>query len=174
MAKYQNNVVHFNEYVVEQVDTLASRGETSSDVLVNLFKGYSVCSDAEFRRYIADKRTRYDEGDSYTVQELMHLARNKYTLLTDSGRWSAPSQEEEKIIAMQAQISDLKRSAQKPSGGRGGRGGGGRERGGRGGGIKHPPPGNKVRAPPEWDQHPKPAPGQEKYPVNFTIKKMVP
>ena len=32
------------------------------------------------------------------MQELMHLARNKFTLLTGSGRWSAPSQEEEKII----------------------------------------------------------------------------
>jgi len=54
MAKYQNNVICFNEYVVEQVDTLASRGETFSDVLINLFKGYSVCSDAEFCRYIAE------------------------------------------------------------------------------------------------------------------------
>ena len=42
MAKYQNNVVHFNEYVVEQVDTLASRGETSSDVLVNLLRAKCI------------------------------------------------------------------------------------------------------------------------------------
>ena len=32
MAKYQNDVIRFNEYVVEQIDTLASRGETSSDL----------------------------------------------------------------------------------------------------------------------------------------------
>ena len=33
-----------------------------------------------------------------------------------------------------------------------------------------PPPGNKSRDPPEWDQHPKPASNMEQYPVNFTMK----
>ena len=38
IADLQDNVIEFNEYVKSQRAGLEARGETSSDLLVNLFK----------------------------------------------------------------------------------------------------------------------------------------
>jgi len=40
MTSVENNETTFNEFVRLQLDTLTARGESSSDVMVNLFKGY--------------------------------------------------------------------------------------------------------------------------------------
>ena len=39
-----HNIIKFNEYVLLLIESLNARGESSSDVLVNLFKGYSAAS----------------------------------------------------------------------------------------------------------------------------------
>ena len=45
---------------------------------------------------------------TFTHEELILLATNKYNLLVQSGEWGAKSLEEEKIIAMQAEFMALK------------------------------------------------------------------
>jgi hypothetical protein len=40
MTSVDNNVTTFNEFVILQLDALTARGESSSDVMVILFKGY--------------------------------------------------------------------------------------------------------------------------------------
>ena len=40
-----------------------------------------------------------------TPNELMHLAANKFKVLSESGKWNAPSKEEEKTISLEARIS---------------------------------------------------------------------
>ena len=45
---------------------------------------------------------------TFTHEELILLATNKYNLLVQSGEWGAKSLEEEKIIAMQAELTALK------------------------------------------------------------------
>ena len=47
-----HDIIKFNTYVKLLIDGLRSRGETSHDLLVNLFKGYMTCSDHEFVAYI--------------------------------------------------------------------------------------------------------------------------
>jgi hypothetical protein len=42
-----NDITKFNEYVNDQLNTLATRGETSTDVIINLLTGYLVCSDSK-------------------------------------------------------------------------------------------------------------------------------
>jgi len=47
-----NNVSTFNEFVRLLLDALTARGESSSNVMVNLFKGYLAAPDKEFMTYI--------------------------------------------------------------------------------------------------------------------------
>jgi hypothetical protein len=42
------NITKFNGYVRFLIDLLAARGETSNDLLTNLFKGYSAATDKVF------------------------------------------------------------------------------------------------------------------------------
>lgn len=96
-------------HVKNLVAELNSRGETTQDLLVNLFKGYAVASDKTFRGYIQTKEDTYDEKGDVNPNELMQLASNKFKVLVDKGLWNAPTAEEEKIVALEAKIKSLSR-----------------------------------------------------------------
>ncbi len=53
-------------------------GEATHDLLLNLFKGYKACKDAEFVDYIKKKEKYYKEGGDVTYEQLMDWALNKY------------------------------------------------------------------------------------------------
>lgn len=102
-----SDIDKFNQHVKNQLDSLAARGESTQDLLSNLFKGYAAASDKEFKSYIAKKEDLYDEGENIDARTLMQLALNKYKTLCEGGRWNAPSEEEEKIIALEAEVKKL-------------------------------------------------------------------
>ena len=62
MAELQDDIITFNEYVKTQRAALSARGETTFDLLVNLFKAYKVVGDSAFQRYIEAKENTYNEG----------------------------------------------------------------------------------------------------------------
>ena len=78
MATINSDIAKFNQYVKQQIAILASRGEQTMDLLINLFKGYAACSDPVFRRYIEQKQEKHDEGTTITTNELMQWAKLKY------------------------------------------------------------------------------------------------
>ena len=113
-----HDILKFNTYVKLLVDGLKSRGETTQDLLVNLFKGYMACSDSEFVSYMKRKLDYFEEGNSMEPDNLMKNAAEKYKTLLQKGLWNAPDANEEKILALRAEINKLKKSGQK--GGKGG------------------------------------------------------
>ena len=110
------NISKFNMYVKNLVDQLRARGQYTNDLLINLFKGYLSATDKSFTTYIEKKLEAYEEGQDMTADQLMLWARNKYDLLLDKGTWNAPTEQEEKIIALQAQVKEMakKLSEKKP------------------------------------------------------------
>jgi hypothetical protein len=44
----KNDMIKFNEYVSDQMNALASRGEASNDSIINLFTEYTACTDKRF------------------------------------------------------------------------------------------------------------------------------
>jgi rhamnose utilization protein RhaD (predicted bifunctional aldolase and dehydrogenase) len=62
MIDLDSDIKAFNFFVQTQVKSLAARGETSSDLLINLFKGYKVADDSEFQNFIRPKENEYKEG----------------------------------------------------------------------------------------------------------------
>ena len=110
------NITKFNMYVKNLVDQLRARGEFTNDLLINLFKGYLSATDKSFTAYIDKKLEAYEEGQDMSADQLMLWARNKYDLLLDKGTWNAPTEQEEKIIALQAQVKEMEKklSEKKP------------------------------------------------------------
>ena len=109
-----HDITALNAFVMVTLDQLAARGETSTDLLANLFKGYLSTGDRVFTAYIEKKQEEYDEGSSLTHTQLMEKAANKYKTMVENGTWMAPSLEEKKIVALEAQVQNLQRSARKP------------------------------------------------------------
>ena len=106
-----HDIVKFNTYVKLLIDGLRSRGETTQDLLVNLFKGYMACSDKEFVQYVKRKQDAFEEGASIEPDQLMKNAADKYKTLLQRGTWNAPDANEEKILALQTEIRKLKRKS---------------------------------------------------------------
>jgi hypothetical protein len=109
-----SDITQFNGYVRLLIDSLAARGHTTQDLLTNLFKGYQAASDKIFVDFIGQKLEIYEEGKDISADKLiMHLGDNKFKLLTKGRQWNTPSQEEEKILALQAEIKNLKKTSKK-------------------------------------------------------------
>lgn len=106
------DISQLNAFVMVTTSQLAARGETTNDLLANLFKGYLSSTDRTFVTYIEKKQEDHDEGKLSNTTELMSLASNKYKTLVENGKWMAPSKEEQKIIALEAKLDNFKRSAQ--------------------------------------------------------------
>ena len=103
----KNNITKFNEYVNDQLNTLATRGETSSDIVINLLTGYLACSDRKFTEYIEKWKDEYEEGENVSHQDLMRKAERKYQARMMNGEWNALSQEQEEIIALKARLASI-------------------------------------------------------------------
>jgi hypothetical protein len=112
MTTVDSNIIDFNNYVKAQVSDLGACGQTSNDLLINLFSGYSAAADAIFVQYIAKKRDLYDEGQEITAVQLMTFAENKYKSMKQANIWRATTKEEEQFIALSAQIDTLKATNQ--------------------------------------------------------------
>ncbi len=110
MISVDSKVDVFNRYVKTQRDELSARGETTNDLLMNLFKGYDAASDQAFRSYISKKKDSYEEDGDLVENTLMDLAENKYHALVEAGKWNAPTKEQEQILALSAEVKALQRS----------------------------------------------------------------
>ena len=116
MPQVDSNIDQFNNYVKVQIQGLTARGEESLDLLSNLFKGYAAASDREFTDFIKRKKDEYEEGDlNLTPTSLMDKASNKYNALVTAQRWNKPSEEQEEIIALKAEISTIRTRLRRPA-----------------------------------------------------------
>jgi hypothetical protein len=108
MTELDSNVKSFDFYVKAQIKSLPARGETSSDLLVNLFKGYRAANDMEFLDFIRCKENTYEEGEDVNINNLMANALIKFKARKLVRKWSASTKEQEQILALSAQVELLK------------------------------------------------------------------
>ena len=109
MPTIDHNIRTFNTYVKNLVKALAARGETTTDLLTNLFKAYLAVPDKQFKAYINGKLERHEEGLTITPLQLMDWAKMRYDILFEKKEWNAPTEEEKQILALQAQVNNLKK-----------------------------------------------------------------
>ena len=111
MTTVHSNVELFNIHVKENRQGLKARGESTDDLMINLFKGYMAASDKEFAKYIHTKKDEYDEGKDISEDRLMRMALNKYTNMKRDGEWNAPSAEQKQIVALKASLEEVKKES---------------------------------------------------------------
>jgi hypothetical protein len=99
-----SDIGKFNQYVKLLVQSLSVRNQTTSDLLINLFKGYGSESDETFRAWMTQKQDNHKGGNKITPDDLMISAKNKYDAMEEKGTWNAPTAEE-KIVALEAKLT---------------------------------------------------------------------
>jgi hypothetical protein len=119
IVKLGYHIEKFNAKVKTYQRGLAARGASTSDLLSNLFKAYKAVPDVEFTDYIRYHETRYDDGETITPERLMHLALNKYKMRVEKNLWNAPTEEQAKIIALEAQLEKFIKARGKQQSGSG-------------------------------------------------------
>ena len=88
------------------------REQEAVDLLYDLWKAYKAAPNDEFVVYIKDLKIQADDdGATYLEEDLMVRAENKYEvrLLDEENTWGKPTDEQEKIVAMTAEINSLKK-----------------------------------------------------------------
>ena len=123
MLEVTYDIEPFNIYVTSQIEQLAARGETP-DFLINLFTVYMAVPDKKFIEYIEKQKDKFDEGEDVTVKKLMQVALTKFKDRKRSDTWQAPTPQDEGIMALSAEIVELKKGkANQTTGGKGAKGG---------------------------------------------------
>ena len=112
MATVTYSIELFNQYMKGQTEALSARGETSSDLLINLFSAYGAVPDKKFVEQIERQKDKFDDGEDIMVKTLMQVALIRYKDRKRSGLWQAPSAEEEQMIALTAQVKVLQTNKQ--------------------------------------------------------------
>ena len=102
-----HDIDKFNRYVQTQVRMLHARQEQTQDLLMHLFKAYSISSDCPFVDYIRRREDEYTDGKSFTPDELMNSARNKYMQLKELGKWNALTASDRKLLALEAKVAKM-------------------------------------------------------------------
>ena len=102
------NIELFNAHVKQLRNLLAAGGGTCDDLQYNLFEAYKQTGDAEFTTYIKQKELAWKDGilqlDTLGTQ-LMALGENYYRDAKASGVWMQASNEQTRIMALEAQLT---------------------------------------------------------------------
>jgi hypothetical protein len=107
MPSVSSDITKFNSHVKLLITGLQARGEDTTDLLINLFKGYKAANDGTFVKYIEGKEEKFDDGEDIEPNSLMKLADNKYKDLVVKGTWSAPTDDQKNILALESKVSKL-------------------------------------------------------------------
>jgi hypothetical protein len=88
---------------------LLARGATLDDPIGILFEAYLLVPCYNFTKYMSTKHDEYLDGNltSLTHEAMMSMAKRKFDFLKTKGKWGAKSPDDEKIVAMAAQINSL-------------------------------------------------------------------
>jgi hypothetical protein len=108
MSTIDSNIELFNQHVKVNRDGLTARGESSDDLIINLFKAYLCVTDRDFVRYMRNKKDAYDDGEDFTIEQLLTMSLIKFQILKDSGKWNSLSPEQEQIVAITSEVTHLK------------------------------------------------------------------
>jgi hypothetical protein len=115
MLEFKSDISTFNLYAQHLRNSLLARGhDIEDDLLMNLFRAYSVANDEHFVLYIEQRQNAYEDGAVTLVDELMESALNKYQLRMEKGIWNAMGRKDEQIMALQAQLDSRLKAPKGP------------------------------------------------------------
>jgi hypothetical protein len=95
--------------------TLMACGETTHDLVTNLFKGYLSVKCEKFVLFIEQKKDSYNANDiDFTHEMLMAVVEKHYNSMKLEGAWNTVSPHEQHVLALTAKIAELGRGCKLP------------------------------------------------------------
>jgi hypothetical protein len=118
LVSVNSDISKVNLYVRSKLDVLSTRGanteNTEEDLIVNLFQAYQRASDKEFCDYIKQVKNGHEDGTRpVNLKSLMQLAANKYKNLVQLEQWNAPTEQDEKILALSTTVAKMSQTTKK-------------------------------------------------------------
>jgi hypothetical protein len=101
----KKNIIKFNEYVSNQMNALASKGETSNDIITNLITGYMAYTVKRFVAYLDKCKDNYKEVKDITYQGIILKAERKYQSQVKNNKCNTLTSKQEKVIVLKAKIA---------------------------------------------------------------------
>lgn len=107
-----SDLVAFNAYVQSQLDGLAARGRTTTELKVNLFKGYKAVKDDDFINYMKTIQNADEDGTSTIDAPLLMLKTvNFYKNKLTRNEWEKQSDSKREILALRAEVKSIKKTS---------------------------------------------------------------
>jgi hypothetical protein len=108
-ATVSGDIDKINTEFNKNYSQILARGATVDDPLNILFNAYLVVPCYHFKTYMKQKHNGYLDGTlTLTHEVLMAFAKAHFDYLKNTGQWGAKSPDDEKIVAMAAEINALK------------------------------------------------------------------
>ena len=108
----------FHDWVQQKLNALKQTGHTSTDVATHLLTAYRTSNDEKLRLYIDRlEDSARESGEYLQVKSLMNNVKMKYDALETSRRLKAVAKQDDQIVALKAQIKDLKKKKGASTGG---------------------------------------------------------
>jgi hypothetical protein len=108
-ATVSGDIDKINTEFNKNYSQILARGATVDDPLNILFNAYLVVPCYHFKTYMKQKHNGYLSGTlTLTHKVLMAFAKAHFDYLKNTGQWGAKSPDDEKIVAMAAEINALK------------------------------------------------------------------
>jgi len=112
-ATVKGNIELLHSYFDTNYSQIIVRGATVDDPVDILSTAYSVVPGTLFRLYIKNKADQYTDGTAtFTHEELILLATNKYNLLVQTGEWGAAAGGNDKFSKTRWKKTDEKKGDQ--------------------------------------------------------------
>jgi hypothetical protein len=115
----KSNITKFNLYVKEKIKELEAANEITTDLIVNLFKGYKKANDKPFKDWV--KRLQEDYNDRKATfnpngLDLMEKVETYYKDKVRANEWGKLDEDQQTILALKAQLQQNKDSKKKKKG----------------------------------------------------------
>jgi hypothetical protein len=108
IVEYKGDLKQFHTYVKTLKSSMESYGETYPELLVNLFSAYQTVEDDDFHAYVMMRKGMWEDGTlTFTPNQLMNLVENHYKSRVENGTWKMVTKKDERIVALEAQVSAL-------------------------------------------------------------------
>ena len=106
----RGNIDKVNTEFDTNYSQLLARGATLDDPIGILFEAYLLVPCYNFTKYMSTKHDDYLNGKltDLTHKAMMSMAKRKFDFLKTKAKWGAKSPDDEKIVAMSAEINALK------------------------------------------------------------------
>ena len=109
-ATVQGDIDKIHEEFDKNYSQIIARGATVDDPIQILFDAYLAVPCYNFKKYIENQQDAYLDGNLTGIshESLRKMAKSKFDWLVNKKKWGARSPDDDKIVAMAAEINKLK------------------------------------------------------------------